>query len=151
MTHSPMNIWSGSREGCGLAAALTNPTTLSVRKGTTVHQYPVAILVPLTTFSGILLNPNKTFPDAEAAYQALKTLCTTTEETDEMMSHVIALKFAQHPRLFTVTSNRGGGAYLATCSHYTGARSASFRSWEGTGMASRFIRNLVTGYGLASS
>jgi hypothetical protein len=51
-----INIYSGE-EGAG--GGLTNPTELSYAKGHIKHHYPVDLL-------------GRTFPDAEAAYQALK-------------------------------------------------------------------------------
>jgi hypothetical protein len=54
-----MNIYSGSREGNGLAAALTNPTALARKKGTVQSDYPVTVM-------------GRRFIDAEVAYQTLK-------------------------------------------------------------------------------
>ena len=134
---SPMNIWSGSREGGGLAAALTNPTLLSTRKGTTASTYPVE-------YNGVI------YPDAETAYQRNKARCVDAHEADELMAEIIRNKFLQHPRLYAVTTARGGAQFLGECSHFTNARSASFQSWEGKGRESRFIRNLINGYVMAA-
>lgn len=130
------NIFSGSTDGNGLAAALTNPTTASKRKGNIRQQYPVE-------FSG------RVWDDAEVAYT---TLCrrldyhTDVVAADDLMVDIIAAKLRQHPRLGEAVRQRGGVAFLEQCEHQTGARSASFRAWEGYGRESRFIRNLIAAY-----
>lgn len=128
-----MNIFSGES---GLAAALTNPTELARSKGTITRAYPVRIA-------------GKLYPDAEAAYQFLKV--GDMQQDDELMVRIIATKFRQHAILFEAVRKRGGAEFLKGCSHFTGAKTAGFRSWEGEGLASRFIRNLVAGYELAAS
>lgn len=124
------NIWSGSAEGNGLAAALTNPTCISRRKGTIVRDYPVS-------FDG------REWPDAERAYL---TLARDTDERDDLMVRIIAAKLRQHPRLGEAVTRKGGASFLEVCTHHTGARTDRFRKWEGDGLESRFIRNLVRAY-----
>jgi len=128
------NIYSGEK---GLGAALTNPTELARKKGCITKQYSVV-------FRG------RTYPDAETAYHALKTL-SNPDETDAMMIELIGCKFRQHPALFEAVEQKGGADWLTICSHLTGAKSSEFSTWEGHGLNSRFIRNLVKGYLLAAS
>jgi hypothetical protein len=128
MLAEPINIYSGE---AGLGAALTNPTELGRHKG----KLPKALRV---TFDG------KLYPDAEAAYQANKT--ESLVDNDRMMVEVLCAKFRQHPELAKEVELRGGGPWLASCSHITGARSESAQRWEGAGLESRFIRNLVAGW-----
>lgn len=128
-----MNIYSGSRDSLG--AALTNMTERAREKGKLTHPYPVR-------FRGLV------YADAEAAYQALKVE-GDHEGNDLLMAHIIAAKLLQHERLFMAVQDRGGAAYLQHCSHFTGARSPRFKAWEGQGVESRFIRNLVAAYRLA--
>jgi hypothetical protein len=131
-----MNIYSGSREGRGLAAALTNPTEISLRKGTIKQPYPVVIY-------------GHSFPDAETAYFALvkqhgaEGQVTTS---DQIMIQVITTKFQQHPRLQAAVLGLGGTKFLESCSHFTFAKTERFQKWEGVGRQSRFIRNLIAGY-----
>lgn len=106
------NIFSGSTDGNGLAAALTNPTTLSRRKGTVKQDYPVY-------FEGF------EYQDAEYAYLHLSrrnasALC----DHDDLMTRIIVAKLSQHPRLGEAVRQRGGVAWLERCEHFTGARSA---------------------------
>ena len=129
-----MNIFSGSTDGNGLGAALTNPTQLARRKGRIKQDYPVH-------FNGV------DWPDAEHAYLTLAT--GDTEHDDKLMVEIIAAKFAQHPALRAAVEDLGGVCFLETCKHITNARSARFRAWEGFGRQSRFIRNLIEGYRLA--
>lgn len=128
-----LNIFSGEP---GLGGALTNPTELARQKGCIQQQYPVV-------FRG------RRFPDAETAYHVLKQ--STPEANDTLMTYIIAAKLLQNEALLKAITRRGGAAFLATCSHLTGARSESAQSWEGVGLESRFIRNLVAGYELALS
>ena len=130
MTHPApsLNIFSGGAPA--LAAALTNPTELARHKGAIARAYPVV-------FNG------RRFPDAEAAYQGCKALAA---DRDAMMVEIIAAKFRQHPELAAEVAARGGAPWLAACSHFTQARSPAAQSWEGAGLASRFIRNLVAGF-----
>jgi hypothetical protein len=62
------------------------------------------------------------------------------------MVDIIAAKLRQHPRLGEAVKRRSGVSFLERCEHFTGARSESFRAWEGFGRESRFIRNLIAGY-----
>ncbi len=128
-----MNIFSGE---AGLAGALTNPTELARSKGSITRAYPVRVA-------------GKLYPDAETAYQHLKT--RNEQDDDDLMARIIASKFRQHDLLFKAVTKRGGAEFLKRCSHFTGAKSEGFRSWEGEGLQSRFIRNLVVGYELAAS
>lgn len=124
-----VNIWSGAE---GLAGALTNMSERAREKGKIRHSYPVSV-------NGV------DYPDSEAAYQALK--CPGQETyNDGLMIDLIALKFKQNPKLYQLTLERGGEAWLATCTHFTGAKSERAQSWEGHGVQSRFIRNLVLGF-----
>lgn len=124
-----INIWSGST---GLGGALTNMTERAKEKGCIQNSYPVTV-------------NGKVYSDSEAAYQALK-IRGHDAYNDGLMIDLIALKFKQHPVLYTAVTKNGGEAWLATCSHLTGAASARLQSWEGKGRESRFIRNLIYGY-----
>lgn len=126
------NIFSGSTDGNGLAAALTNPTTLSRRKGCVAQHYFVE-------YAG------RTWVDAEEAYLSLaRTL--SKKEQDALMVDIIVAKLEQHPRLGEAVRQRGGVAFLEKCEHQTQAKSARFKAWEGYGRESRFIRNLIAAY-----
>jgi hypothetical protein len=122
-----VNIWSGSPDPLG--AALTNPTELARRKGRLTRSYPVEV-------------DGRVFEDAEAAYQAAKARSGDVEAA----ARIIELKLRQHPDLVKWVQARGGRAWLESCSHHTGARSARFQWWEGQGLESRFIRTLVEAY-----
>lgn len=124
----PINIFSGER---GLGGALTNPTEMAKHKGCIQKSYPVF-------FAGLR------WPDVETAYKSLKG--ESREKNDELMVELIAAKFRQHTRLRDTVAAAGGVPWLSRCSHLTGARSPGAKSWEGTGLESRFIRNLVKGY-----
>jgi hypothetical protein len=130
-----MNIFSGSRDGNGLAAALTNPTGISLRKGTIRQTYPVVIY-------------GKEFIDAETAFFALckQSRATTDTEVDQVMLDIIVAKFQQHPRLLAKVSELGGVQFLEGCRHFTNAKTERFTKWEGYGRESRFIRNLIAAY-----
>ncbi len=128
---SPFNIFSNTEDG-PLAAALTNPTTLSFARGRIPHQYPV-------TVEGV------SYQDAEEAYQTLKPMATTEDEQDQIMVVVIAAKFHQYPELLQQVVKAGGVDFLSKCSHKTGAKTKQVKAWEGVGMGSRYIRNLVGG------
>lgn len=128
----PFNIFSGSRDGNGLAAALTNPTCLSKRKGTIQQQYPVF-------FRG------RVWPDAETAYLTLSAKGMPVEN-DRLMIDIIEAKLYQHPRLGYTLTKLGGVDFLRKCTHYTYAKSDRFQQWEGYGEESRFIRNLIAAY-----
>ena len=128
-TAPPINIFSGATSSLG--AALTNPTELGRSKGTLTRTYRV-------TYAG------KLYGDAESAYQVNKT--GNAEQDDQMMIEVICAKFLQHPDLAEEVRTRGGSTWLAQCSHLTGARTEGAQAWEGVGMQSRFIRNLVAGW-----
>jgi hypothetical protein len=124
-----VNIWSGAS---GLPGALTNMSERAREKGCIKHAYPVKV-------NGV------TYPDSEAAYQAMKV---PGEEgyNDGLMIDIIALKFRQNRILFDKVTQNGGAAWLEKCSHFTQARSERAQSWEGQGNGSRFIRNLIHGY-----
>lgn len=129
-TSDGWNIYSGSTDGDGIAAALTNPTELSFRRGATRHKYPVQ-------FRG------QSWPDAEAAYQAAKG---PGIDRDDIMVEIICQKLLLYPHLAGAIRAMGGTPFLRKCRHETGARSASARRWEGAGESSRFIRNLIAAY-----
>lgn len=126
-----INIFSGE---VGLGGALTNPTEMAKRKGCIEARYPI-------TYG------SRAYPDVEHAYHVLASGDTASD--DELMANLIAHKFVQHPALLAEVSQSGGRDFLESCSHYTNARSEGFQSWEGHGLDSRFIRNLVTGYAKA--
>lgn len=130
---APVNIWSGAK---GLAGALTNMTERARERGNIQRGYPVA------------LNSGVVFADSEAAYQALKRE-GNADYNDALMVDILAKKFQQHPSLLKAVQANGGQRWLESCSHFTGAKSARFQAWEGTGVASRFIRNLRDGYAKA--
>lgn len=132
--HKGVNIWSGSKELNGLAAALTNPTSWSRKKGNIAQDYPILV-------SGI------SYIDVEEYYQKHKT--EDQSENEVMMARIISLKFIQHPRLYKAVISRGGQEWLEKCSHLTGAKTARFQRWEGKGLDSRFITVLVAGFLIA--
>lgn len=120
-----VNIFSGTP---GLGGALTNPTEWARNKGAIPKAYRVV-------YAG------RMYPDAEAAYQQNKT--GTAEGNDIMMVEVICAKFNQYPELAAEVRACGGADWLKTCTHFTYAKSPGAQSWEGAGLESRFIRNLV--------
>ncbi|WP_157639808.1 DUF4326 domain-containing protein [Burkholderia ubonensis] len=124
-----INIWSGAP---GLGGALTNMSERAREKGCIKHSYPVKV-------NGV------TWPDAEAAYQAMKVQ-GEEEYNDGLMIDLIALKFLQNTILFERVTRNGGVAWLEKCSHFTQAKTERAQSWEGQGNGSRFIRNLIHGY-----
>lgn len=124
-----VNIFSGSP---GLAGALTNMSERAREKGCIKNAYPVKV-------------GEVVYPDSEAAYQALKHPGRDAYN-DGLMIDLIALKFKQNSILFERVTRNGGAPWLESCSHFTGAQSERFQAWEGQGMGSRFIRNLVYGY-----
>lgn len=129
---SGYNVWSGSTDGGGLAAALTNFTTKSRSKGTTQSDYP-------------LVYQGRQWPGLEEAWNDLSPGLPAAD-ADRLMTDMIRAKFEQHPRLFNATRNRGGAKLLRRCSHFTNAKSRDMQAWEGFGENSRFIRNLIAGY-----
>ena len=124
-----INIWSGAT---GLGGALTNMTVLAKSKGGIQQEYPVVI-------------GSVTYEDSEAAYQSMK-IPGQPQYNDSLMVDIISAKLAQHPRLLSAITKRGGVAWLELCEHFTGAKSARFQAWEGIGVKSRFIANLINGY-----
>jgi hypothetical protein len=126
----PLNIFSGAE---GLGGALTNPTELARRKGCIAQAYSVL-------FGGRL------WPDVETAYHILAQHTEDVAERDALMVELIAAKFRQHDELSREVTSNGGAEWLQACSHFTSARTARAQSWEGAGMQSRFIRNLVAGF-----
>lgn len=134
-----VNIFSGSNALNGLAAALTNPTEMAVSKGVLSKHYSIEA-------RGI------SYQSVELAYQALKELEDDSVETrDNLMIELIAQKFRQHPDLALAVQEQGGALWLKLCTHYTGAKSERFQAWEGTGLKSRFIRNLVKGFEISQT
>ena len=134
MAITGINIFSGATEPLG--AALTNPTGLAQQKGAIAKGYPVL-------FAG------KRFPDAETAYHFLAG--PDAAQRDRVMAELICAKFTQHPDLLQEVELRGGREFLVACSHWTGAKTEGAQKWEGAGLASRFIRNLVSGYDLVKA
>jgi hypothetical protein len=126
-----MNIFSGET---GLGAALTNPTELAKLKGGISSSYPVLI-------------ESRRFPDAEAAYQSLKS--GDDALNDILMTAILAHKLIQYPRLLSEITQRGGISFLLQCSHLTNSRKIPRSTWEGVGEISRFIQALVRAYPLA--
>lgn len=124
-----INIWSGAK---GLGGALTNMSERAREKGCIKHSYPVAI-------NGVV------YPDSEAAYQAAKRPGDIAYN-NSLMVDIIAQKFKQNPKLFNYVQANGGSTWICKCSHFTGATSERFQAWEGAGLESRFIRNLLAGY-----
>lgn len=122
------NIWSG---GEGIGAVLTNMTELAYRKGKLRNHYPVFVF-------------GDTYIDADAAYQDNKTGLPSYD--DELMSIIILAKLRQHPAIPKAIKSHGGIDFLKSCSHYTNATTERFKSWEGRGTNSRFIRNLVKAF-----
>lgn len=134
-----VNIFSGSNALNGLAAALTNPTEMAVSKGMLSKHYPIEA-------RGV------SYQSVELAYQALKGLVDDSPESrDSLMVELIAQKFRQHQDLALAVQEQGGSLWLKLCTHYTGAKSERFQAWEGTGLKSRFIRNLVKGFELSQT
>ncbi len=127
---APLNIFSGAM---GLAGALTNPTELARRKGCIDKAYSIR-------FKG------REWVDVETAYHVLAQLDPTEDGRDRLMLELIATKFRQYPDLLSAVEAHGGRDWLMTCTHFTQARSERAQSWEGAGLESRFIRNLVAGY-----
>lgn len=126
---APVNIWSGAP---GLGGALTNMSERAREKGFIKNSYPVKV-------------NGATYPDSEAAYQALKVQ-GEEDYNDCLMIDLIALKFVQNQVLLERTTRNGGVAWLEKCSHFTQAKTERAQSWEGQGRGSRFIRNLIHGY-----
>jgi hypothetical protein len=122
-----INIFSGEP---GLGGALTNPTELARRKGMIDCSYAVR-------YRG------RDWPDAETAYHALKT--ESAADNDATMVDLIEAKFRQHPSLADEVRARGGREFLLSCSHFTNSKSDA-GGWEGQGVNSRFIRNLLAGF-----
>lgn len=131
MAITGINIFSGEK---GLGGALTNPTLLSRQKGNIRGYYAIE-------YGGTL------YSDVEGAYHRLKGASILAN--DELMASLIAAKFLQHPVLLDEVKKRGGVEFLEKCEHFTGAKSDSFKAWEGHGRESRFIRNLIKGFEFA--
>ncbi len=129
----PINIYSGSADSLG--AALTNPTVLSRRKRRIKCDYALE-------FERIK------YPDAEAAYQALKGRTEEGDERLQLMTDIIVAKLQQHPKLIEAIALRGGVAWLETCEHTVGAKNSY---WEGIGRNSPFIICLIAAYSLLLS
>jgi hypothetical protein len=116
----------------GLAAALTNPTELAKSKGNLTESYPVE-------FRG------KTYKDAEAAYQALKSTATKDEgpnSTYNLMVDIIKAKLEQYPRLVSEIINQGGSAWILSSTHQPTKQNSV---WE-TGGKNWFIKSLNDAY-----
>jgi hypothetical protein len=116
----------------GLAAALTNPTELARRKGNLDRSYTV-------TFEG------KTYPDAETAYQELKSAATMDDgpnNTYNLMVRIIKAKLEQHPELITQISEQGGSDWILSSTHQPSSKNTV---WE-TGGKNWFIKALNEAY-----
>jgi hypothetical protein len=121
-----------SSNATGLAAALTNPTELAKSKGNLTQSYPVE-------FQG------KTYKDAEAAYQALKSTATKDEgpnSTYNLMVNIITAKLQQHPRLVDEITNQGGSEWILNSTHQPTKQNSV---WE-TGGNNWFIKSLNEAY-----
>ncbi len=121
-----------SSNATGLAAALTNPTELAKSKNNLKQSYPVE-------FQG------KTYKDAEAAYQALKSTATKDEgpnNTYNLMVNIITAKLQQHPRLVTEITNQGGSNWILNSTHQPTKQN---NVWE-TGGKNWFIKSLNEAY-----
>lgn len=129
---APDNIWSGSKT----LAVLTNPTELAKRKGNLKHSYPVRYL-------GV------DYPDVETAYQQIKQDFEhrlTMDRCKALLTLIIAAKLQQHPQLVEFIQFNGGIDWLEQCSHFTNARTAHFKAWEGNGRNSAFIHCLICAF-----
>jgi guanosine-3',5'-bis(diphosphate) 3'-pyrophosphohydrolase len=116
----------------GLAAALTNPTELAKSKGNLTQSYPVE-------FRG------KTYKDAEAAYQALKSTATKDDgpnSTYNLMVDIIKAKLEQYPRLVSEITKQGGSAWILSSTHQPTKQNSV---WE-TGGKNWFIKALNDAY-----
>jgi hypothetical protein len=116
----------------GLAAALTNPTELAKSKGNLTESYPVE-------FRG------KTYKDAEAAYQALKSTATKDEgpnSTYNLMVEIIKAKLQQHPSLVKQIKEKGGSKWILASTHQPTKQNTV---WE-TGGKNWFIKALNEAY-----
>jgi guanosine-3',5'-bis(diphosphate) 3'-pyrophosphohydrolase len=116
----------------GLAAALTNPTELAKSKGNLTESYPVE-------FRG------KTYKDAEAAYQALKSTATKDDgpnSTYNLMVDIIKAKLEQYPRLVSEITKQGGSAWILSSTHQPTKQNSV---WE-TGGKNWFIKALNDAY-----
>ena len=129
---APDNIWSGSKT----LAVLTNPTVLAKKKGNLKHDYPVH-------YQGV------DYPDVETAYQQLKRNNQDHLEMDArkaLLTNIIVAKLQQHPQLVEFIEFNGGLAWLEQCSHFTNAKTAHFKAWEGNGRDSAFIHCLICAF-----
>jgi energy-coupling factor transporter ATP-binding protein EcfA2 len=121
-----------SSDAKGLAAALTNPTELAKSKGNLTESYPVE-------FRG------KTYKDAEAAYQALKSTATKDNgpnSTYNLMVEIIKTKLEQYPRLFNGITKQGGSEWILSKTHQPTSKNTV---WE-TGGQNWFIKALNEAY-----
>ena len=124
------NIWSGSKT----LAVFTNPTELAHKKGNLRHHYPIE-------YNGI------EYEDVEEAYQFHKQ--GTFEKRAALITSLIVIKLKTYPAIPNTITFNGGVEWLKLCSHHTGAKSKSFRLWEGDGEESLFIRCLIDAYKIA--
>ncbi len=120
------NIASNSTDP--FLAALTNPTELAKRKGKVGKSYPL-------TINGVQ------YPDLEAAYKTYQRERGPNAFNKELMFALMCKKWETYPSLLAETEKRGGGPYLASLAHLvTGG------PWEGIGVDSPFIAQLVRSY-----
>jgi hypothetical protein len=116
----------------GILGALTNPTELAKSKGNIAQSYPVE-------FRG------KTYADAEAAYQALKSTATKDDgpnSTYNLMVDIIKAKLEQHPRLVSEITKLGGSEWILSSTHQPTKQNTV---WE-TGGKNWFIKALNDAY-----
>jgi len=116
----------------GILGALTNPTELAKSKGNIAQSYPVE-------FRG------KTYADAEAAYQALKSIATKDDgpnSTYNLMVDIIKAKLEQHPRLVSEITKLGGSEWILSSTHQPTKQNTV---WE-TGGKNWFIKALNDAY-----
>ena len=135
ITQSSTSVSAGveiSSSAKGLAAALTNPTELAKSKGNLTASYPVEFR-------------SKTYKDAEAAYQALKSTATKDDgpnSTYNLMVNIIKAKLEQHPRLVNEITKQGGSAWILSSTHQPTKQNSV---WE-TGGKNWFIKSLNDAY-----
>lgn len=129
MKLEPGNIWSGNRR----LAVLTNPTELAFKKGNLKYHWPVYV-------------SEQGYSDVEAAYHALKVPDMDFQALQDLLISLIACKLRQYPVLVSCIQLSGASEWLKKCSHFTGARTQSFKQWEGQGIESAFIRCLLKAF-----
>jgi hypothetical protein len=127
----PGNIYSGDR----IRAVFTNPTELAFRKGNVRNHYPITV-------------NGKMFADVEAWYQHAKRNSGHMDfsELQDLLVQGIKIKLLTYPEIVEAIDDSGGEEWIRQCSHFTGARTAGYKRWEGRGGESAFIRCLLRAY-----